>query len=1087
MARADDDFSSQISKLNDVIESLTTSVEKLAESSGGNGKNGALGGKNKPKDPAMEELDSAIKKASTQYRALEADSRRLRRDQSELNSVLRKLKSPILTMIFEISNANKTYEMDSKRSLARQELLNSQIAKLEHQGDVEGALLKQKELEEEKLRNINKKYILKSQQLTIVTNAFIALAKQINGLVKIVRDTQQQFGITAGDAAKLRFDNLVQSVDSFITTLRTAGRTVPVTAEQIRKAQEDFQAQFGGIIDSNSARELAEQAVRMGITTQQLAEARRVFATQTMGDISSAIQQQDRFIAQFESRGMTAKDAMEFITNNSELLARSGVRFQQSMAKAAAEAKRIGVDLSKVNQVGDNIIGNFEGFLDSMAELGAMGFGFDTFRLAQVAETGDTGALFDELRSQLAMTGKDLTNLRRSEQLALSSAFGMNIEEFQRMAGILEEPVEEKLQKEANGFLKTIAEKISNFLQRSGGFLTNFGQALGGTLGPFFKGANWALQTALLTAIAFNTSGLGKSLGILSTRISRRSRVLAGRTGQAIGRVGTQIGATATKVGTRIGATATGIGTRLVGQRQKFAGGQFMPGGVRAPVGGALGGTYSGGILSPVINMFNKVATSIKSQFIKITGPISKAFTWVATKLGSMFSSIFSKMGSLLSKIPGTGLVSRAASGSKGLVGKAATGLSGRIASGGGFLRVGGSTGLLSGAVGGITGFMQARKEGASTTDAAGAGAVRGGAAFAGAAIGGALGSFAPGIGNIIGAALGGFIGDKLGSVLNEKAPILSKMFGGLFSGIFSQFTGIGDSFRNLWSTIKNLGSSLKDVWGAVGNLFSMFGNLISLFGDGEERGSGLVKIMELVGKVIGFGIITPINTLIGILNIAVGVITWVVDLFTVLINGVSKLGNLLADKLTPVFEVVGEKISNVVDTIKNAWQSAIDFIVSLIPDWMKSGASRVGEVTGNVTSRVGEAVGTAWDIFKNPKSWFSGDDMVSRPGYGERTLVTPTATVALNNDDNIVAYADDMIARNTGIELLSKGAIMGESNNTSPVVNVDMSKLERKLDQLIGALNSMEVNMDGIKVGQVLSASEGRALTDAVFRAQRL
>jgi hypothetical protein len=193
-------------------------------------------------------------------------------------------------------------------------------------------------------------------------------------------------------------------------------------------------------------------------------------------------------------------------------MARNGSRFQQSMARAAAEAKRIGVDLSKVNQVGDNIIGNFEGFLDSMAELGAMGFGFDTFRLAQVAETGDTSALFDELRSQLAMTGKDLTNLRRSEQLALSSAFGMNIEEFQRMAGILEEPVEEKLQKEANGYLSTIATKISEFLGKFGEQGANLAQTVGVSMEFLAKAANWVFQRILLIGILRNTKKMADAL-----------------------------------------------------------------------------------------------------------------------------------------------------------------------------------------------------------------------------------------------------------------------------------------------------------------------------------------------------------------------------------------------------------------------------------------------------------------------------------------------------------------------------------------------------------------------------------------------
>jgi hypothetical protein len=54
------------------------------------------------------------------------------------------------------------------------------------------------------------------------------------------------------------------------------------------------------------------------------------------------------------------------------------------------------------------------------------------------------------------------------------------------------------------------------------------------------------------------------------------------------------------------------------------------------------------------------------------------------------------------------------------------------------------------------------------------------------------------------------------------------------------------------------------------------------------------------------------------------------------------------------------------------------------------------------------------------------------------------------------------------------------------PAVSVDMSTLERKLDQVIGAISSMEVSMDGNKVGKVIAGSEQRASTTGVFRALR-
>jgi hypothetical protein len=114
-----------------------------------------------------------------------------------------------------------------------------------------------------------------------------------------------------------------------------------------------------------------------------------------------------------------------------------------------------------------------------------------------------------------------------------------------------------------------------------------------------------------------------------------------------------------------------------------------------------------------------------------------------------------------------------------------------------------------------------------------------------------------------------------------------------------------------------------------------------------------------------------------------------------------------------------------------------------------------------------------------------TGDDVVSKSGYGERALVTPTAVVALNNDDNIIAYADDMISDMAGVKTLSKGKIASDTKQQS--VSVDISGLERKLDQVIKAIGTMDVVMDGNKVGKVIVNSDQKASVAGIFRSQRL
>jgi hypothetical protein len=304
---------------------------------------------------------------------------------------------------------------------------------------------------------------LRNIKFTAVATAANSLTDGMQKLVSTINKTQEQFGLAAGQAANLKVDNIVSSFNSYVESAKSLFSGKPefgVSAEMIEGVQAAYQNEFGGILTADAAKDLAMQARTMGVTAEQLTKARRVFTTQSLGNVAEAKKSQDKFIAEFAKKGLTSKDAMQAISQYSELLARNGTRFAQSFTRAAADAKKIGIDLNKVSQFGDSLINNFEGFLEGTATLGAMGFNLDSNRLAQISETGSDADLYNELKSQLASTGKDITKLRRSERLELESMFGMTIGEMQRMAG--ETPDDdtkspEELQLEANGFLSKMA------------------------------------------------------------------------------------------------------------------------------------------------------------------------------------------------------------------------------------------------------------------------------------------------------------------------------------------------------------------------------------------------------------------------------------------------------------------------------------------------------------------------------------------------------------------------------------------------------------------------------------------------------
>jgi len=401
----------------------------------------------------------------------------------------------------------------------------------------------------------------------LLTDAVNSAAKVLQELVGSIRKTQQQFGITASQAASIKFDDLKTSIDSYISALLPGGKFgAPFSPEQIAAARAAFQTEFGGIISGTSAETIARRAVEEGITAEQQAMARRLFMTMT-GERQRAIEAETKFMKQFEDANLTAKDAMQVLMQNSEIFARNGTRFAEQFTRAAAEAKKIGVDLGKIDQVGDNIINNFEGFLESQAELGAMGFGFDTSRLAEIAVTGNTDALMRELQAQLQSTGKNLENLTRPERLALESAFGMSILDIQKLAtGEGSGETMEDLQKQNNSILNK---------------LTNVVQSFAVVIGPMA-----AIGTLLFRRTVTNLMGL--ILATLTKQAPLNALAAAGLTGSGLAKFG--MGA----------AGVAGLGLSAYGGYQLAKSGNTGAGLLTGIAGGAATGAMLGTVIPGV-------------------------------------------------------------------------------------------------------------------------------------------------------------------------------------------------------------------------------------------------------------------------------------------------------------------------------------------------------------------------------------------------------------------------------------------------------------------------------------------------------
>ena len=110
-------------------------------------------------------------------------------------------------------------------------------------------------------------------------------------------------------------------------------------------------------------------------------------------------------------------------------------------------------------------------------------------------------------------------------------------------------------------------------------------------------------------------------------------------------------------------------------------------------------------------------------------------------------------------------------------------------------------------------------------------------------------------------------------------------------------------------------------------------------------------------------------------------------------------------------------------------------------------------------------------------------DDMTSKPGYGERSLVTPSGVIALNNKDNIVAYADDL----DGAKKLPYGSIAKKAGEKYEQLDVFKKQVNDTFAQFIspsggfGQISKfLNKDLGATATNKVMSGKVGGAIAKA-------
>jgi hypothetical protein len=333
---------------------------------------------------------------------------------------------------------------------------------------------------------------------------------------------QNQLGTTFATAV----DSGTAAFTNQITSLFTAGPAL--SFKDSIDAINAFQKEFGTLLTRGAAADIAKSAKQFGTDVGVFVRAQRAFLVGP-NSLANQAKLQQQFITQFRAAGLTANQALTFAANNANLVAIAGVKYADSLARAAANATKIGVSLEKTEGFADTLVGDFEGGLERISELRAMGVEVDFNELARIAGTGTPEEVFNELSRQLGGNNALLDQVQRNRflKVAIERDLGLSIADVRRLAagpGAL--PGEEtKPEENQGGFLAGLTKIIGPFAKVGGILATAMGLQTMATIGntmALMKNTGASMAQALglktggggLTGLGTAAKGLGIAGGI---------------------------------------------------------------------------------------------------------------------------------------------------------------------------------------------------------------------------------------------------------------------------------------------------------------------------------------------------------------------------------------------------------------------------------------------------------------------------------------------------------------------------------------------------------------------------------------------
>ena len=278
----------------------------------------------------------------------------------------------------------------------------------------------------DKARNIFKKISKRVGKVGggIAAGLLIGLAVLVN-FVKQANALSQEFG--GGVKANLK-------IAAALKTQTIRAKFFALSAEQVRSSFDAIASTFGdvSVASAKFAVDLAKVSRDTGVSAENVANLVSLFNPLTNGSRQLSLDLVESVSSLARAQGVASGVLIDELASNADLFASFIGKGEQNLIKAAAAARKVGVEFGSIVELGDGLLDITERINKEQTLSTILGRQISLERFTALNAAGDTVAAQQELASLLRNTADLSPQLRR----LFASELGLGVADIQRLTGL---------------------------------------------------------------------------------------------------------------------------------------------------------------------------------------------------------------------------------------------------------------------------------------------------------------------------------------------------------------------------------------------------------------------------------------------------------------------------------------------------------------------------------------------------------------------------------------------------------------------------------------------------------------------------